>query len=439
MSPGGRTGGRTSLRRGEGGRAPDARGAGRGTDVPPADPLRVLFLCHTLPYPLDGGVWIRSYHTLEILARAFDVTALCFERAGRADHDAEEAVRELGKLAPTEAFEVPQEESVLRKAGDHLLSLVSGRVFTVYKHRNRRFRGRLRDLLEGGGFDLVHVDSLDLSAHLPLLRGLPVVCVHHNVESQLLRRRAGFEANPLLRGYLRLQARLQEREERRWCGRVDLNVTVSEEDRSTLRRIVPEARVTVVPNGVDVERHRPSAGPVDGVVFVGGAGWFPNRDGMDHFCEHVLPAVRSRVPDVAVRWVGSVDEALGRRFQEAYGIEVTGRVEDVRPYVARAACEVVPLRVGGGSRLKILEAWAMGKAVVSTSRGCEGLDARDGENVLVRDDAAGFAEAVVAVLRDRRLRERLGREARQTAVERYSWEVIGEEMVRDYRSLGAGT
>lgn len=410
-----------------------------GSGLPGGEPWRVLFLCHTLPHPPDGGVWIRSYHALKALAQEFDVTALCFERSGEEDHDVEQAVRQLGSLASTETFRVPQEEAALRKVRDHVLSLLTGRVFTVFKHRNRRFRRRLRHHLEEGDFDLVHVDSLDLSTHLPLLRGLPVVCVHHNVESQLFRRRATFESNPLLRWYFRHQARLQEREERRWCGKVDLNVTVSEEDRETLREIVPEARVTVVPNGVDVERYRPWTGPVDGVVFVGGAGWFPNRDGMEFFCEEVLPLIRSRIPDVTVRWVGSVDESDRRRFQEEHGVRMTGYVEDVRPPIGQAACEVVPLRIGGGSRLKILEAWAMGKAVVSTSRGCEGLEARDEDNLLVRDDPRGFADAVVRVLHDRALRERLGRNARRTAVESYSWRAIGEEMVAAYRSLVDGS
>lgn len=397
----------------------------------------LLFLCHTLPYPPDGGVWIRSYHTLRQLSREFEVTALCFERSGSRRHDVDAAVRALERVATTEALPVPQEESSLRKLFDHAASVVTGRVFTYYKHRSRAFRARLSTLLASRSFDLVHVDSLDLSAALPELAGLPVVCGHHNVESELLLRRARAERNPLAKWYVRRQARLQRREEERWCGRVALNVTVSERDRRELRDIAPDARVAVFPNGVDVEWFTPAdrSNPEDGVVFVGSAGWFPNRDGMDYFCDEILPRLRDVRGDVPVTWVGGTGDLDRARYEEEHGIRMTGYVEDIRPRVHEAACYVVPLRVGGGTRLKILDAWAMGKAVVSTSQGCEGLDARDGENILIRDSADRFAAAVDRVLTDADLRRRLGRQARETAEETYSWEVIGEDMNETYRQI----
>lgn len=397
----------------------------------------LLFLCHTLPFPPDGGVWIRTYNVLKELTRRFDVTALCFERSGGRDHDVAEAVRRLSEIAPTEAFEVPQDERLSRKVFDHLRSLVARRVFTVYKHRSRPFAGRLDSLLAQRSFDLAHVDSLDLAAFLPRLEqaGVPVVCVHHNVESQLLRRRAEAETSILLRRYLGLQAELQEREEKRWCPRVALNVVVSEEDRETLSDLVPGARVEVVPNGVDVDHFTPGDGPEDGLVFVGSAGWFPNRDGMEHFCREVLPAIRRRRRDPSVTWVGSVPDDVRDRMAAEFGVTAVGYADDIRPHVRSAACYIVPLRVGGGSRLKILDAWAMGKAVVSTTQGCEGLDARDGENILVRDEPDAFAEAVVKVLEEASLRRKLGLEARETAENRYSWRGIGGKMNQTYLSL----
>lgn len=401
-------------------------------------PPRLLFVCQTLPYPPDGGVWIRSYHTLRELSRNFSVTALCFERSGSRRHDVEAAVRNLSELAPTEAFPVPQEESLGRKLIDHLRSLLSGRVFTVYKHRCRAFRRRLRALLADGNFDLVHMDSLDLSTHLPLLlQDHPVSCVHHNVESRLLGKRADAVSNPLVRWYLRRQAEWQREEEQRWCARVDMNVTVSEDDRDTLQEIVPDARVKVIPNGVDVEEFAPEGPPGggSGLVFVGASAWFPNRDGMKHFCRHILPRIRDRVRKVPLTWVGSADDELRMRLESEFGVRMTGYVDDIRPHVRDAACFIVPIRVGGGSRVKILDAWALGKAVVSTEQGCEGLRARDGENILVRNDPDGFARAVTRVLKDETLRKRLGQSARETAVEWYSWRKIGREMNRAYQSL----
>lgn len=404
---------------------------------------RLLFLCHTLPYPPDGGVWIRSFHLLKELSRNFKVTALCFERAGSERHDPNEAARKLNRIADVRVFPLPQNERRWRRYTEHLVSLLTGRVFTVYRHMDGAFRDGLEEALQEARYDLVHVDSLDLSAHLPPLlsrAGLPIVCGHHNVESQLLRRRARAESNPLARWYVGWQAELQREEEKRWCGRVDLNVVVSEEDRETLRERSPGARVEVVPNGVDVSRYRPGqpAGAkqerID-LLFVGGAGWFPNRDGMEYFVTKILPLIRLADTSVSVVWVGSADEALREQFQRDHDVRMTGWVEDVRPYLQAARCLVVPLRVGGGSRLKILDGWAMGKAVVSTSQGCEGLTAKDEENILIRDEPEGFARAVLRVLRDRKLRDGLGESARDTAVQRYSWQRIGEKLVESYRAL----
>jgi glycosyltransferase involved in cell wall biosynthesis len=387
-------------------------------------------------------VKIRTHHVLRLLAREFEVDALCFHRRStrQGGDDVEESVAALHEFADSvEAFAIPQERSRARFVWDHLRSVVRRRPYTVFSYESADFLSRLQEMLAAKTYDIVHVDSLDLSRYLPELQDVPVVCAHHNVESELLRRRGDSADLPPERAYLRLQADLLAREEERWCPEVDLNVTVSDRDRRALEDRIPDAEYLVVPNGVDTDEFRPSGpgegGAESGIVFVGGCTWFPNRDALEHFAEDVLPLVRERHPDVTVRWVGRADEATRRRYCGEHGIRMTGYVEDIRPHVHEAACYVVPIRVGGGTRLKILDAWAMGKAVVSTSQGCEGLEARDGENILIRDSAEEFAAAVDRVLTDADLRERLGRNARATAEETYSWEVIGDEMTEIYRKL----
>jgi glycosyltransferase involved in cell wall biosynthesis len=259
--------------------------------------------------------------------------------------------------------------------------------------------------------------------------------VHHNVESRLLARRAAAERSPALRGYLALQAALTCREEARWCERVRLNVAVSAPDRDELRAIAPGGRFVVVPNGVDTREFQPAEGDGRTLAFVGGTEWPPNVQAMEFFCREVLPRLRERGDAPRVVWVGRASPEERRRYEQAYGVELTGYVDDVRPHLGGAACAIVPLRVGGGTRLKITTAWAMGKAVVSTSVGCEGLDARHGENILVADTPEEMAAAVHRVLHDGDLRARLERGARRTAEEVYDWEVIGREMVRAYREL----
>ncbi len=400
----------------------------------------LLFLSQTLPYPPDGGVWIRTYNLLRVLARHYSITMLCFERAISPDQgfafDEAASLGALRQLGEADAFPIPQRHSRLRFAADHLRSLLSGRVFTHYLYDSATVRERVRAAVASGRFDLAHVDSLDLSAYLPLLRGLPVACTHHNVESELLRRRARSDDSAPVRLYAARQATLMEATEREWCARVALNVAVSEPDAAALQRLAPDGRYVVVPNGVDTQAFRPGQ-DIDGggLVFVGGANWFPNRDALDFFCREILPLLRRRRPGLPVRWVGAAREEDRRRYLAEHGVELTGYVDDIRPYVHDAECYIVPLRVGGGSRLKILDAWSMGKAVVSTSVGCEGLAAEHGRNILVADEPAAFAAAVERVLEERPLRQALGRGARALAERRYAWDVVGGTLVDAYSEL----
>ena len=393
---------------------------------------KLLFLSQTLPYPPDSGTAIRSYNVLRLLARDYDVTALCFYRRATTP-DLAGSLGALRAMVPVvEAFPIEQEHSRARLLWDHARSVLTGRAYTAFAYESAAFTHALLSHLEHETFALAHLDSLDLGVYVPALAGVPVIAVHQNVESALLRRRAANETSAARRAYLRLQARLMEKEERRWSARVALNLAVSDADTAELRALVPNARFEMIPNGVDVDTFVPSrVAAEDGIVFVGGMSWFPNADALEFFDEEILPLVRARDEKITVTWVGRAKPEVIARYATR-GIQLTGHVDDIRPYVAKAACYVVPLRIGGGTRLKILDAWAMGKAVVSTSVGCEGLEAVDGQNILIRDDPAAFAAAVTTVLRDTGLRTALERNARVTAEQRYSWDVIGETMRRLY-------
>jgi glycosyltransferase involved in cell wall biosynthesis len=396
---------------------------------------RLLFLSQNLPYPPDEGVKIRTFNVLKLLSASFDITALCFYKprsfGGRTDVST--SLSTLGVHATIEAFPIAQNLSVARFAWDHLRSLVTQRAYTWYVYESPEFERRLLELLADGSFDLAHVDSLDLVRYLSRLRCLPITCVHHNVESLLLRRRAEAERSRWRRRYLLRQATLVEQEERFWCERVSLNVAVSEVDATALRRLAPGGRFIVTPNGVDIDEFTPGQGGEEGIIFVGGSTWFPNRDALDYFSRKVLPVLRRAGETAPISWVGRASKADQRRYRERYDINLTGYVSDIRPYVQSASCYIVPLRVGGGTRLKILEAWAMGKAVVSTAVGCEGLAAVDGENILIRDEPERFAEAILDVLRKADLRKKLGDNARHTVEQSYSWQVIGDPMIAEYR------
>jgi glycosyltransferase involved in cell wall biosynthesis len=404
-----------------------------------------LVLSQSLPYPPHSGVTKRTFNILKQLAAAFDVTLVAFSRRRHQPDEMarEEAERRLQGLSIRVRKSAPirSEWSQFRLAWDHARSLITGRTYTYYVYGSHEFARRLRGSLAEKTPDLIHLDSLDLHRWLPELPSLPVTCTHHNIESSLLALRAMRTKPPTLAAYVRRQARVTEQLERRLSPRFAANLMMSEIDARRLSELAPSSSTVVVPNGVDTEFFSPSARDVVSgrLTFLGPSYMLPNRDGVEFFLEQIWPTVREACPHATLHLIGSCSDEDRQRFERADGVACLGYAEDIRPHMAEAACSIVPLRVGGGTRLKILDAWAMGKAVVSTSVGCEGLQAIDAENILIRDDPAEFAEAVVAVLSDANLRRRLEVNARSTAEEQYSWSRIGVNLRDLYARIITGT
>jgi glycosyltransferase involved in cell wall biosynthesis len=402
---------------------------------------RVLMLTQSLPYPPQSGVANRTLNVLRQLRLEYDVDLVPFSRV---NHQPDRAARDTAWRAlqdvtssVAEPTPIPNEHSAVRKIWDHLRAVASGRAYTYYEYQSRAFADRLHAVLQRRRPDLVHFDSLDLYRWLPDLPPVPIACTHHNLESELLRLYTIGLKPALLRRYVRMQADRVEGVERRFCPRLAVNVMVSDVDARRLRAIAPGAATVVVPNGTDTDYFQPTgAAPVAGrVAFVGPTYSHPNRDAVEFLLQDIWPRVRTMDGSATLHLVGRGADLDQARYAAEPGVSPLGHVHDVRPAVAAAACCVVPIRIGGGTRLKILDAWAMGKAVVSTSIGCEGLDAVDGENILVRDTPDAFACAVIEVLRDATLRSRLERNARQTAIETYSWSVVGQRLRAAYDVL----
>ncbi len=402
---------------------------------------RLLFLSHCLPYPPHSGVATRTFNILRQLHAAYDIDLVAFSRV---NHQPDRAARDAAwqALRGTAAFvaeptPIPNGHSALRRVWDHLRSVVSGRAYTFYEYESPAFAERLSAVLRSHTPDLVHVDSLDLHRWLPDLPSVPVACTHHDIDSELLRRRAQRLDGAALRRYLLLQVARLERLERQLCPRFAVNIMMSEVDARILRTLAPGAATTVVPNGTDTEYFQPNgAETVAGrVVFVGPTHSHPNRDAVEFLLQEIWPTVRAANRATSLRLIGGTAPVDRARYDAVPGVTALGALPDIRPALSEACCCVVPIRIGGGTRLKILDAWAMGKAVVSTSIGCEGLEATDGENILIRDTPDAIAEAVLQVLRDAPLRARLERNGRRQAVEGYSWGLVGRRIRSAYDGL----
>lgn len=228
--------------------------------------------------------------------------------------------------------------------------------------------------------------------------------------------------------------------EHRALRQFDICVTISEDDRTKFLKLFPEARVAVVPNGVDLDYFQPRSAPSDGanLVFVGSMQYTPNADAVLYFYRDILPLIKQRRSDVHFYVVGWGPSEEITALNEDPHVTVTGFVEDVRPYVANSVLTVVPLRFGSGIRNKILEAWAMARPVVSTSLGAEGLAVRHGENIILADDPSQFAQAVLNLLDDRQQCMRLAQAGRQLVEDKYTWSRVSEEMNAVYEMVLAG-
>jgi glycosyltransferase involved in cell wall biosynthesis len=304
--------------------------------------------------------------------------------------------------------------------------------YAVAKYRSQAFRRQVDTLLAGSRFDALVCDFLPPAINLPDRLPCPSILFTHNVEAEIWRRHVEHASNPVSRALLTRQWRRMIRFEGSALRRFDLVLAVSEADRQTFERLYPgalRAPIHVVKTGVDTGYFTPGGQPARRahLVFTGSMDWLPNEDGMLYFVREILPRIRQTEPDATLSIVGRAPTPAVRRLASGTGIQVTGRVDDVRPHVAAATVYVVPLRIGGGTRLKIFEAMSMAKAVVSTTVGAEGLPVHDGTDIVIADEPACFAQAVVHMIRDSEARRRIEAAARQLVVERYDWSAVGRD------------
>jgi glycosyltransferase involved in cell wall biosynthesis len=291
-------------------------------------------------------------------------------------------------------------------------------------------RRRIEELTASRAFDVLVCDFLAPAINVPRDLSCPSVLFQHNVEAMIWKRHYEVQTNSAKKAYLYAQWRKMQSFEREMCRLFDGVVAVSQEDCETMRRDYGVEKVYDIPTGVDTEFFRPTGGEKcepHNLVFTGSMDWLPNEDAIRYFTEEIMPRIRQSAPDVTLTVVGrNPYPGLVELSKRDPSIIVTGRVDDVRPYMERAAVYVVPLRIGGGTRLTIYEAMAMEKPIVSTTIGAEGLPVQDGVELLKADKPDDFADAIVRVLHDEELANALGIRAAKTVRERFGWDKVSE-------------
>jgi glycosyltransferase involved in cell wall biosynthesis len=409
-----------------------------------SDRPRILFLAHLLPWPLDGGGQIKSFHTLRILASAYDITLLSFVRR---PEDAE-SLEALTPQCTGGVHTVRLPRGKIRDARAALVSFVRRESFLMTRDDYATMQARICALLaeaevSGRPFRAIHVDHLQMISFVPRDTRSAVVLDNHNVEYRIPKRLSETPgASSLMRWFMRIEWPKLRAFERAACRRADRVLAVSDEDAAELTALDPAeigSKVGVTPIGVDLEYWgsvRPNSAAT-GILSIGTMFWPPNVDAILYFCAEILPLIRASIPGARLTVVGARPTAAIRALSTADpAITVTGWVEDVRPFAeSEGGVFVVPLRSGSGMRVKILNAMAMGLPVVSTTVGAEGIDVTAGENILLADTPAAFAHAVVGLMQDRGRAAEIGDAGRKLVEQSYGWDAVGRKLFAEYRLL----
>ncbi len=398
---------------------------------------KILFLQKRLLFPTDSGGKIRTLNVLRHLARWHDITYLC--NILPAEQQYLGKMEEIGlKMVTIPWAEAPRGSFAFYR--DLALNLISPYPFNVNKDFDPRLRQRAQSLLREESFDLLICDFVQMARNCIGMRSVPKLLFEHNVEAQIFQRHAKQDKGLARRAYMWLQWKKMHRFESRAGRDFDTVIAVSQQDQQTYQQQYGWQHTRVIDTAVDTEYFAPQE--VDETkhrcVFIGSMDWLPNEDGVRYFVREVWPLVRKRYPDATFQIVGRNPTPAISALNHQDGVEVTGSVPDVRPYVSEAQVIVIPLLVGGGTRLKVFEAMAMGKPIVSTSLGVEGLDVSHEKNVLLADTTEALAEQTLRLFDDESLRKSLADNALEMVRTQYSAEVVARQFDEICRATLSG-
>jgi glycosyltransferase involved in cell wall biosynthesis len=390
--------------------------------------MRLLWVKGGKLLPVDTGGKIRSYNILKSLARRHDVVVLSYY-PGAPDAEYDAAIRREFPGAVTVAM--GDVGGAVGQALHYARRFPRRAPYSVTKFTSPAVAAKVEALLADPSLDVAVADFLLVTRNFPEGTVKPTVLFQHNVESALWRRNAIYERNPVKKVLFAIEAAKMHRYERAALRRFDGIVAVSDHDRSLMEAMAPGAPVTVVRTGVDVAGFAPRPGVRRGsrtVMFLGSMDWPANIDGVEYFCERIWPRVLAAVPDARFQVVGRNPPPRIVRFAGP-SVEIVGGVKSVLPHLHEAAVFVVPLRIGGGTRLKIYEAMAAAVPIVSTTVGAEGLDVRNGQDIVLADDPESFSASIVELLRAPERRRAIATAGSATAA-RFDWSVIATEFER---------
>ncbi len=410
----------------------------------------ILFLTHVLPYPLNSGAKVRACHMLRHLALNHDLTLVSFVRPDD-PHDSIDHLRSICRAV----HPVPMRRSLGRNLRAVAKGLLTGQPMVIVRDEIAEMKATLRQITQQTTFDVIHADQLSMAAYGQMAARFShphqprTLLDEHNAIYLLTRRIADTETGWLRKKFAAREAQAFARYEAAMCQAYDAILTVTTEDRDHLRELFPAgqraaiaARITPIPIAVDPTQVSPiphQSGGQPTLLHLGTMFWPPNVSGVLWFAREVLPLIHQQVPEARFVVVGKSPPPEVQALAADGRIQVTGYVADPTPYLAQADLFVVPLHAGGGMRVKILDTWLWGLPVVSTPTGAEGILIRDGENILIADDAPSFAQASLRLLTDPELNARLRANGRQWVETHYAWQAVYRQVDQVYDRLLSGS
>lgn len=412
--------------------------------TPPRVPVhrrfRLLWLSHFVPFPPKGGCFQRSYNLIKRVGARHDLhlIALRHKESTHPGADACGARDELLNACQTvDIVDISATTRGPRLPLRALRSVATGTAFNVAVYDSPEVRGTLRRVWSSQSFDLVHFDTIGLAQYLGEVPAVPTVVTHHGAESHMVRRRIAREPNPLKAAYFGYEWLALQRYERAMCPRFDINIVMSGHDRQLMEAIAPGATYVPIDNGVDLEYFTPARRAARRrLIFAGRLDQYSNRDAILFFMREIWPRVIARYPDAVVDILGSnPPEALQRLSAADSRVVIHGFVPDVRPFFAEATAAICPIRDGGGTRIKVLDALAQGMPTVATSVACEGIAVVPERDLLIADTPDAFVRQLSRIFDEGPLREHLGTNGRRLIEERYSWDSLAARLMAVYEGL----
>ncbi|KZZ71145.1 hypothetical protein A3765_15040 [Oleiphilus sp. HI0130] len=408
--------------------------------------MKILWLSHLVPYPPKAGVLLRSHYLVKELSRYHQIDLLAFNQRSLIepyftsyDEGTKKASQILkGFCKNVQFFDSPMDKGRYRKYSTALYSLLTGTAYNINWLKDERYESSIMDWHKNNKYDVIHADTISLAPYIEQIKGPVLSLDHHNVESHMLLRRSTRENNLFKKFYFQQEAKKVKKLEERYCPKFHTNLTCSNLDSERFKTFIPKARFQEIPNGVDIDTFKPSAEECRShdFIFIGTLDWYPNDRAVRYLAFKIWPLLKSSYPQATINIIGSgASKDLIDFSENEPGFNLLGFVDDLKPYLEKATAYLCPIDDGGGTKLKLLDAFASGKAVIAHKVACEGLNVKDEKQVLIANTPLEYMKQIDRIISNRGLRVSLEQNAREHVEKQFSFRSIGKKLAEHFENL----